>query len=483
PTVAGVLALVIRSDRRRRALLIIVSSAHLAVTGLHWMERTPCPDDIWLALDETGLLFLTTASVLFFAASISAIWYLDRESNRAKIKPNNASGHLSESIFTACLFFFLSCMTLVCASRNFGLIWIGVEATTLASAPLVIFHRNSRSLEAMWKYLLICSVGIALALMGNLLLALSTQFAPEGNNISLNFNDLLRHASLLNIPWFKVSFVFLLVGYGTKMGLAPMHTWLPDAHSESPSLVSALLSGALLNCAFLGILRAYAICIATNEAVFAQQLFLILGLISMVVSAAFILGQSDYKRMLAYSSIEHMGLMAIGVGLGGGALFGVFFHSVNHSLAKGALFLAAGNILAARGTKQANSITGLLRTQPVSACFWILGFLAITGTPPFGTFFSEWLILREAFIQGHYWLAGICLVLLAIVFIGMATIMLRMVLGNHKESSDKTFSESPYSVLPIAFLLAFVLLIGVDMPIPLRNLITDTAKVLEGVIP
>ena len=206
-------------------------------------------------------------------------------------------------------------MTLVTVSHHFGLMWVGVEATTLASAPLIYFHRQHRSLEATWKYLLICSVGIALALLGNFFLAVAAGRAGRQLDGPLSLSDLSGRCRIgLIVSWLKAAFLFFLVGYGTKMGLAPLHTWLPDAHSEAPSVVSALLSGALLNCAFLAILRVHRFAPPPGEAAFSQGLLVFFGLISMGVAAMFILGQADFKRMLAYSSVEHMGILALGVG-------------------------------------------------------------------------------------------------------------------------------------------------------------------------
>ena len=218
------------------------------------------------------------------------------------------------------------------------------------------------------------------------------------------------------------------------MGLAPLHTWLPDAHSEAPSPVSALLSGALLNCAFLAILRVHGVCAAAGLGDFSRQLLLLLGLISMAVAAAFILGQTDYKRLLAYSSVEHMGILAVGIGIGGGGDWGALFHALNHSLVKAALFLTAGNILAAYGTKKAAEVRGLARALPWSGALWLAGFFAITGAPPFGTFVGELAILRAAFQRRAYLPAALYLLLLSVIFIGMAAVLLRMVQGAREEA-------------------------------------------------
>jgi hydrogenase-4 component F len=274
-------------------------------------------------------------------------------------------------------------MTLVITARHIGLMWVAVEATTLASAPLIHFHRHHRSLEAAWKYLVICSVGIAIALLGNFFLVVAT--GPVGKRFgSITISELMTHARELDPRWLKAAFLLLLVGYGTKIGLAPLHAWLPDAHSEAPSVVSALLSGALLNCAFLAILRIHAVCEAAGLGDFSKGLFLLFGVVSMAVAAVFIVGQSDYKRMLAYSSVEHMGIAMFGVGLGGIAGFGALLHVVNHSLAKAMLFLLAEYLAAYRRTLRPGH--GVLRL-PVTAFYGWRG--SRSRDRLFGLFVSE----------------------------------------------------------------------------------------------
>ena len=431
PAAAGLLAFALRWDRPRRALLAMTALAHAGMTVAAWPQ-----------LDATGRLFLSITSALFLAAVPYAIDMLRRKEN-------------GEAVFTGCLLLFLASMTGVTVTTHFGLLWVAAEATTLASAPLIYFHRDARSLEATWKYLLVCSVGIALALLGNFFLAGANVDVP------LEMHALVRHAATLNVPWLKAAFLCFLVGYGTKMGLAPLHTWLPDAHSESPSVVSALLSGALLNCAFVGILRAVQVCAAAGLASFAQELLVLFGLISMGTAAVFILGQPDYKRMLAYSSVEHMGILALGVGLGGAATFGAMLHALNHSLVKASLFMVAGNLLAAYGTKTSAEVRGALRVAPVSGALWIAGVLAITGFPPFGTFISEFTILRAALDQGRPVVASIYVALLALVFVGMTASALPMAQG----TSDRPVRrESALSLVSPVLMMAAVLALGVFVP-------------------
>jgi len=508
PAVSALAAFLIRHDRARRALLLTVAGAHFVLTVACWVQKPVPVLNGWLALDALGLLFLTMTSVLFLAAASYAFTFLGREkrhegepirlpsvaqggdpsdprrtattvrSERESVPGDELFDDSPEAVFTGCLLFFLSTMTLVAASQHFGLLWASVEATTLASAPLIYFHRNPRSLEATWKYLMVCSVGIALALLGNFFFSVAG-VSSEGGRIGLLLPDLLAGGGTLQAPWLKAAFLFFLVGYGTKMGLAPLHTWLPDAHSESPSLVSALLSGALLNCAFLALLRVTQVMDAAALGDFARGLFLFFGLFSITLAMVFIMGQRDYKRLLAYSSVEHMGILSIGMGLGPGAAWAVVFHAVNHSLSKAGLFLAAGNILSRYRTKTIAEVSGLLRAMPVTGALWVAGLLAITGFPPFGTFLSEFAILREAVAQGRFALAGFFLLMLALIFMDMSGSFLAMAQG--PAPAGVAERENKGSFLPPAILLLAVLFLGLYMHPAVMRGFEEAAKLIGGV--
>lgn len=481
PAVAGVLALVLRDDQARRALLVGTALVHLGLVVAAW-RAAPAPSPAaWLRLDPIGMLFLAVTSALFALAAIYAVGYLARERRapRADLEEGALFSNGPEAAFTGCLLLFLATMTLVTASQNLGVLWVAVEATTLASAPLIFFHRHHRSLEATWKYLLICSVGIALALLGNFFLAFSASFGPAGSG-SLVLHELIAGAPALHPRWLKAAFVLLLVGYGTKMGLAPLHTWLPDAHAEAPSVVSALLSGALLNCAFVGILRAYQVLSAAGLGRFAGDLLIDIGLFSMALAAAFMVAQPDFKRLLAYSSVEHMGILAVGIGLGGGAAFGALLHAVNHSFAKGMLFLLAGNILAAYRTKSTVSVRGVSAALPATAVLWVAGLLAITGSPPFGPFLSEVLIVKGGIDGHHPVVAGLFLALLAVAFLGMARPMLAMVQGEPLPEQLPEGRERWLALVSPGALALSVLLLGVWIPPWLDEAIRSAARSVGG---
>lgn len=461
PALAALLAPAIRSGPARRVLLAATSAAHLGLVAWCWISPARfAPVGDWIGLDPAGLLMLSIASVLFAASSLVAAGSFGAPSPEAV----EAARSGRETLLAACLPGFLAAMSLVCASRHAGLLWVAVEATTLVSAPLVGLHRSPGSLEATWKYLLVCSVGIAIALLGTYFLAAAAS-AADGGAVPMAFPALVARARELDPRWLKAAFILALVGYGTKMGLVPMHTWLPDAHSEAPSPVSALLSGALLNCAFLGVLRFTGVCEAAGLGSFARETLVQIGLASMVVAAALLLGQADYKRLLAWSSVEHMGILAVGIGLGGPGAWGSLFHAANHSLVKAALFLTAGSILASYGSKRVDDVRGVLRASPVTGALWIVGLFAITGAPPFGTFAGELAILRASADRGSWIVAAIYLAALAAAFVGMATVVLRMAQGAPGSASPQDAPRVPIvaAAAPGA-LLALSLVLGLVSP-------------------
>ncbi len=480
PAAAGLVMPALFSATLRRGLLAATATAHLTLVGLCFVFP---PEPRWNGLlnpDAPGLFFMALSSLLFFMASIYAVGYLREEDDgpRHDLRDNESFTNLPEQRFCACLCFFLAAMTLVTSTRHLGLLWVGIECTTLASAPLIYFHRHRRSLEATWKYLIICSVGIAMALLGNILLAFAFHGAGGETAQSMNLPGLLASAAKANPVWLKAAFVFMLVGYGTKMGLSPLHNWLPDAHSEAPSLVSALLSGALLNCAFLGILRGHQILLPAGLGEFSSGLLVFFGLLSMGTAAVFIVGMGHFKRLLAYSSVEHMGILALGVGMGGGAVFGAMLHAVNHSLAKAMLFMLAGNILKHYRTTSSHDVRGMRWTMPLTATLWTAGFLAIVGSPPFGLFVSEFSILTAMLGKGQIVPAGIYLALLAVIFVGMSVPVLHMVQSSRPPSVTAVYREGFFNTGPPLVLCALVLMLGLYVPPWMTDFLRRTAAAL-----
>ena len=264
------------------------------------------------------------------------------------------------------------------------------------------------------------------------------------------------------------------------MGLAPMHTWKPDAYGEAPGIVGTLLAGGVTSCAFLAILRVYQICRAGADAAFARELMVFMGLLSMAVAAVFMVRQRDFKRMLAYSSVEHMGILVLGIGIGGLAVYGALLHLINNGLTKGVLFLSAGNIHRAYGSKLTDHVHGAIVRVPLSATLFLAGFLAVTGSPPFGPFLSEFTIVNAALGSGQYLAGGLFLLLLGIVFIGMGATVLAVVQGNPPEQQGPSpFHDSLSTGGPIILFMALVVLLGVYIPPPLDSLLREAAVSLE----
>lgn len=467
PLLFALVAVAVPSTRWRPWLVPLGGLAHLVLVALALTGGPVSALGGWLMLDSLSKLVLGFISLLFFLCALYAPGYLSIRPER----PNR--------VFCACLLAMLGMMTLVTLSHHLGLMWVAMEATTLATAPLLFFNHNPRSLEATWKYLLIGSVGIALALLGSFFLAYSS--LHEGLESTLLFDNLMEMAPRLSLPWLHAAFVLLLVGYGTKMGLAPMHTWKPDAYGEAPGLVGALLAGGVTSCAFLAILRFFQICRAAHEAAFAREIMIFMGLLSMAVAAVFMVRQHDFKRMLAYSSVEHMGILVLGIGIGGLATFGALLHLLTNGLTKGVLFLSAGNIHRAYGSKLTENVSGAMRRLPVSGPLFLAGFLAITGSPPGGPFISEFTILNGIISSGSFVVAGMFLVLLAIVFIGMGATVLRIVQGTPPpQTAAIKYQDRPNIVVPILIFAALVLVLGLYIPPPLEALLREATVLVEG---
>jgi len=454
-----------RGRGARFAILLGATCLHLALTARLWVARPESDPHALLGLDAKGLLFLSVISLLYCLVGVHLVSYTRGD-------PRGAP-----RVFLACHLYSLAAMTLVCMSNHWGLFWVAMEATTLVTAPLLFYHHGPRALEATWKYLLVCSVGIALALLGTLFLGMSGAALPAADG-ALTFPGMVARAGAHSAPWIRMGAIFLVVGYGTKMGLAPMHAWKPDAYGEAPPPVAALLSGGLTNCSFLGLLRVHDLCAAAGEVAFLRSVFVALGLLSLAISAASIVGQANYRRMLAYSSVEHMGILTLALGVGGLAIFGALLHAVNNALNKGILFLAAGNILKSRRTSECREITGLFRTLPLSATLFVTGFFAATGFPPFGVFLSEFTILRGMFEGRGVLVPLLFLGFLAVVFIGMGAVVLGMVQGDGgMKEEERPVREPVAALLPIFVLVGMVLMLGIHIPAPLRSLLEQAARV------
>lgn len=441
-----------------RIVLLGTALCHTLLTARGWFDSSPQLQTTYFRETPEGLLLLSILSFLFLFIAIYGIFYIK------ELAPEK------EPAFHASMLLFLAAMSMVTIADHIIMLWVAVEATTLMSAPLIFLHRSKRSLEAAWKYVMICSVGIALALLGCFFIVFSME--TGGVTGPITFSALNEVAPRLSPIWLKAGFIFLVIGYGTKMGLAPMHTWLPDAHSEAPSPASALLSGALLNCAFLGIYRCHILMGAAGMGDYSSQVLIAFGLGSMLISAIFILKQTDYKRMLAYSSIEHMGIIAVGIGIGGIAAFGAMLHIIHHSLLKSSLFLSAGNVLLGYGTKTIAKTGGMLRLLPLTGSAFSAGFLGISGFPPFGLFVSELLIIFGAIQAKRYGTLTLFLFCLILVFAGASRLLMDMILAESDRRAARIPEQWPRILPPMLLLLTSVALV-IWLPDSLYQTIQD----------
>ncbi len=423
-------------------------------------------------VDALGALLLAVIVLVGFLAALYSIGYLKRDVEHGKVPPDRVGWYYLG--YHA----FIWTMIVTGVVNNLGLLWVAIEATTLVSALLVGFYRTKAALEAAWKYLVLCTVGITFALFGVLL----TYYASAeqlGQEAGLSWTVLMEHAGQLDPSLMKLAFVFVLVGFGTKAGFVPMHTWLPDAHSQAPSPISAVLSGVLLKCGLYGVIRFHLI-VAGTLPDFSSNLLLGFGLLSVAVAVPFILVQRDLKRLLAYHSVEHIGLIATAVGLGGPlGLFAGLLHLFNHAMAKALLFFVAGNLAQRYGTTQMSRIRDALQTMPATGTLLLVGTLAITGVPPFAIFVTEFGIVGASFSRG-LWVVGILLVVaLAIVFAGAFGHALEMAFGRPGSRLSPVL-VGPFGAVALAVPALFVLLFGVYLPAPVGQAVQQVVLMFAG---
>jgi hydrogenase-4 component F len=421
--------------------------------------------------DGLTSLFLMTLGFVFFVTLLYSVSYIRHV----------PKGRFSSPRWFYCLvFLFLFTMLAAYLSENLGLLWIMMEATTLASALLVGFYNTEGAIEAGWKYLVVCTVGIAFALFGTIALYLAAARAGVAPEQGLNWTALIQAAPEIGnrVPSLvKLAFLFVAVGYGTKVGFVPMHSWLPDAHAEAPSPISAMLSAALLNCAMYALLRYDAITVRAVGPQFSHTMLLIFGALSLIGASLLMMVQRDLKRLLAYSSVEHMGMVATGIGIGVPlGVYGALLHSFNHSAAKSLLFFAAGNVRENFGTLKLEKISGMARNMRWTSIFLAVGVLAIIGMPPFSLFISEFAILNAAFLQENH--AMVTVVLLAIV-IGFGALMfqLQRMLGG-EGTLEKRGMISASEIGAMALCGCVVLALGVHLPSGFVSMIHHAMAVL-----
>jgi hydrogenase-4 component F len=425
-------------------------------------------------IDALSAIVIAIIAIVGLTAALHSIGYIRHELKEGVID------HAQFRHYYFWYHLFIATMLMACVVNNLGLLWVGIEATTIVSAFLVALYRKGEALEAAWKYLMICSVGIAFALLGLIILYISSMETVGVAENILNWSALKDPHIHLHPSLVSLSFVFLMIGLGTKVGLAPMHFWLPDAHCQAPSPVSSVLSGVLLNCALLGLIRFSIIAENTLGHELIQHLFISFGLLSIIIAFPFIIVQQDMKRMLAFSTVEHMGIIAVAIGLGGILGFSAaLLQMINHSMAKSMLFLAAGNIYQKYRTKQMARVAGVLGNMPVTGILFLVGTLAITGVPPFNIFTSEFSIITAGFTGGHPFATSFLLVFLTLIFGAMVFHISKMSFGSSK---DKIVGGelSRWSILPLMVPFAFVLVFGLYVPSSVTELIHQAALIMTG---
>jgi hydrogenase-4 component F len=483
PLITGLLCWLMPRPRWREAINVLGASVTLAIAlvVLVRVSRAGPLHGPWgiLFADALSAFMVATIAGIGFAAALFSVGYL---------RVDLAAGHVPDGE-TGLRWYYLGfhvfvwTMLATVTVASLGLLWVGMEATTLASALLVGFYRTKAALEAVWKYLVLCTVGITIALFGVILTYLA---ASEGGVASLDWPALVAQSDRLEPAMMRLAFVFVLVGFGTKAGFAPLHTWLADAHSQAPSPVSAVLSGVLLSCALYGILRFHALTVAATGSDFSGRLLLLFGVLSVAVAVPFLLVQRDLKRLLAYSSVEHIGLMAAAIGIGGP--FGVYaglLHLVNHAATKALLFFVAGDLVQRYGTRRMSAIRGTIHAAPLLGWGLFLGLLAIAGAPPASIFVSEFGIVTSGFSgdPSNAVASGTILFLLALAFAGLLSHALRVTYGTPPITAEKLPGRpgTPARWLPFAAaapLAALVLLFGIHVPEQFSDLVREVALVL-----
>ncbi len=420
------------------------------------------------AVDALSMIGMLITSVIGLAAMIYSVGYLRDEVKKEII------GHSRVRQYFVLINLFIAAMLLACASSNPVIMWLAIEATTLSTTFLISFYNKATATEAAWKYLLINSLGLLLGFFGTLLYLTATATAPETFS---TWQTLVANSAFLNPDVARIAFVFILIGYGTKVGLAPMHTWLPDAHSKAPVPISALLSGVLLNIALIAVLRFRAITDATAGGDFTQNLLIALGLFSIVIAACIILIQKNYKRMLAYSSIENMGILALGFGFGGVATIAALLHMIYHSLAKSTLFLSSGNIFLTYSSTKIAKIRGVLTSLPVTGVVFFTCILAIAGLPPFGIFFTKLYILFAG-AGAHPYIVATALVAFAIVFIGFLRHATGMLFGEPTEDIIPNIERDRLLIAAPIILMTLLATLSVYLPETLATLLMNASKLI-----
>ncbi|MCI0746465.1 MAG: hydrogenase 4 subunit F [Verrucomicrobia subdivision 3 bacterium] len=480
PMLAGVLCLVTRSRAswERLNLLAFVLLVPLAckVSADVLDHGTTSTLDGFLRADALSALVTFLTAFVALACAVYGVGYLRRDERDGRI----SGAQLRRYYVLTPLF--VGVMLLVPLADNLGVMWVAIEGTTLASVLLVTFYNQRTSFEAGWKYIIIGSIGISLALFGTIFTYYSAvRVLGEDAHYGMNWSVLVGVAEKLDPDAMRLAFIFVLLGYGTKAGLAPMHTWKPDAYSEAPVPTAALLGAGFINCAIYAIARFDMLAEKSLGHEFPGKLLAGFGIASILVAAPFILTQRNFRRILAYSSIDHAGIMIAALGFGGklGAL-GLTLHMLFHAMTKPLMFFCAGNVQQHFATPYFRQVRGVIRSLPWTGSLFFMATLAVTGTPPFGIFQSEFTTLSAALAAGRSWSASLFIVGVVTIFAGFLVHMARMNLGTARQDAPSYPSECPWKLSAMAVAAVPVIVVGFWLPRPLHQLVQHTAQIIGG---
>jgi len=476
PIVVGLAMLGVK-DRRLLNLLDVASTSTIGV--LVWvvaravMQAGSLRAVKTFYADAVTVVFLGLIALLSVTTAIYTIGWMRREV---------ASGGMAERRlpkYFALTQAFIATMLITVLADNLGLLWITMEATTITSALLVGFRRDSDGLEAAWKYIIVTTIGISFGLFGTVLVYAAAAHAGASEG-AMNFTTIAAMASQLDPNIVRIGFIFILIGYGTKAGLAPMHMWLPDAHSQAPTPVSALLSGALIKCALFGIIRFHTIAIGACGPGFSGHLLLLFGIISVVAATPFILTQQNFKRLLGYHSVEHVGIIALGLGIGGPlGTYAALLHVINHGVTKALVFFVAGDAIDRYKTHTMDKIRGFIRAAPYAGTFLMLGAFSLAGTPPFSIFVSELLVLKAGLAGRYYVVIAIFLLMVIAIFAGLIHHAGKMAFGEPDPAVPRG-GEPASGVLAMSMLVVVMIGLGLMIPPVLDTIFTRAVEVTLG---
>jgi hydrogenase-4 component F len=425
----------------------------------------------WFHVDALAAVFLLIIGVVGFLVGIYTLGYIRHDLQAGELKEPQIS------LYYGLFELFIFTMLLVVTANNIIMMWVAVEATTLGSAFLVGIYGHRSALEAAWKYVMICTVGVAFGLYGTILVYSDAVNFLNQPGSAILWTEIVKNATALDPTLLKMAFVFVLIGFGTKAGIFPMHAWLPDAHSEAPSPVSAMLSGVLLNCALFIVIRFSIILDVGIGPGLTRTIFLVFGTLSVIASSLFMFAQRDIKRLLAYSSVENIGLIVLGLGIGGPVgVLAALLQAVNHSIVKSLMFCTTGNILMKYHTRDLGKIKGMLQVLPMTSLMLMVGALALVGTPPLNIFISKFTIISAGFQAGQIWLMVFILLALAVIFAAFMKVLSSSIFGETPEGMEKGEVKA-WGLVPLAALGLLILLLGVFIPPQLDTLLNQAANI------